>query len=295
MSEDFMTWAEAVESWQSLDIAWQDTLAKWENGPLSVKRGIYGSYLITWAGGVTGRGYLVRTTTYTDGRVEYQYIPGSANFDLATPDVWVDGDAPYGEGIESITFGVNATKVTVPPESRRWEILSDPFTGLAANVIGSEITDLTWESATTVAYRHVTPLGAPHVHSRPEQSPSQQLAFYTTSRGDRELVARMCANRRPLLLRSPNSGVDDMWFALDGARTEQRLHGRLAHEEWRQHTWTLRLIDRPDHRHSGRHVSDTLGGVRDAVPTTLGDVAVKWSTLGDIALAQLRTGAEVVL
>ena len=284
-----------VDSWQDAAMAWGDTIIPWEDGPLAIRRGTYGRYLIAWAGGGTGRSTLIREVTYTDGTVERVVIPGSHDVPLAAADVWVDGDAPYGEDVESIHFKLGGSSVKVSPDPRRFEVLSDPFNGLAANVVGTEITDLTWESATSITYRNVSVWDEPLAHARPEQKPTQQLALFTTTRRDRELVAEMCAQRRPLLLRSPNSGVDDMWFILEGARTEQRLHAQLARERWRKHTWTLHLLDRPDSRTSGRHVGDTLGDIAAAVPTTLGDIAAKWPTLGDIAVNPIYVDRHVEL
>lgn len=294
-SSDYLAWREFTATWDEATTAWQDTLAAWEDGPLSVRRTLYAANLASWAGGGIALGTLTRTVTYVDGRTETVQIPGAVGHQLAAADVWVDGDVPFGPKVASITYHLDGRSVTMPAEDRPWEVLSNPFTGEAANVIGTTIGPRSWHSATAVTYRDIRVWDAPMVHSRPEQAPTQELALFTTSRRDREAVARMMSTRSPLLLRSPHTGWDDVWFAIEGDRAEERLAGRLINEEWRRHSWTLHTVPRPDVSTSGRHVSDTLGDLHAAVPTTLGDIAARWATLGDIAMDTLAPEARIAL
>ena len=257
----------------------------WTSGPLTVERYTYARNLVRYAGGGTGTVGVTRTATYADGRVEAVVVAGAGSFPGSVPGVWVDGDVPYGSKVASIRYGVGATTITVPAEVRAWSVLSNPLTGLSVKVIGAEVGARSWHSSTSVSWLDVAIDGAPLIEARPEQAARQSLSLYTTTRGERDAVATLCAARTPLLLRMGESGVDDMWFALVGERVEERLFTQQADDEWRKHSWECYTVPRPSS--TTPHAGSTLGDVRTDTPTDLAAVAAKWATLGDIAAAVL--------
>lgn len=258
----------------------------WTNGPLTIQRHTYGRNVVRYAGGGSGTLQLTRSVTYVDGRTEAVVVAGAlGGVPGADPGVWIDGDVPFGAKVQSVGYRLGSTIVVVPVEDRAESVLSDPATGLSVTVIGTEIGDRSWESSTSVTWLDVQVGGSPLVHSRPEQAPTQQFALFTTTRADREAVAALCGRRVPLLLRTPDTGVDDMWFVLAGERTEQRLFEQHADDEWRKHTWTAHSAPRPSA--SLRHAGDTLGALYATEPTTLGAIAARWTTLGAIAAEPL--------
>lgn len=265
---------------------------QWSGGTLTVSGYSYARNVISHSGG-SGTATLTRTTTYTDGRTETVQVAGAVGVDAAAPQVWIDGDVPFGPSVSSVVYALGSSRVSVPGQDSRWEVLSDPVTGRSVEVIGTSIESRTWESATSAQWLQVVRHGHPLVHTRPEQMSTIPFAVYTTSRAARERLVELFVDRRPLLLRSPDAGVDDMWFVLVGARTEKRIHSQMADEEWRLHEWEAYLVGRPDPALGG-HTGDTLGDLHAHTPTTLQDVADGWVTLGDIAREQF-TVAEVAL
>lgn len=231
----------------------------WVNGALTVERTTHAQTALRWAGGSTGRLTLNRTTVWADGRSETVAVAGAVDVPGVAADMWVDGEAPFGDGIRSITYAMGATAVTIQPAALGHEVISDPVSGVSVPVIGAQAEGHAWESATEVSWLHVQAGGYPLVHARPEQAPTEQIAVYTTSREDRELLAGLFALRRPLLLRSPRPGVPDRWFAVVGARQEQRLHQKRVDDEWRLHEWQAHTLPRPDPATSPRHAVNNLG------------------------------------
>lgn len=262
------------------------------DGALTVQPYSWARTAITYAGGGSGVVTLIRTTTYDDGRVVSVPVAGAVSVPAAAGDVWIDGDAPLGDGIASIVYSMAGSSVNARVEDRRWEVLSDPYTGESLTVIGANISTKSWESETSATFRHVEVLGAPLVHARPEQSPTVKLAVYTTTRADREVLDLLFHERRPLLLRSPDRGVDDLWFVVVGERTESRIADQHANDEWRIHEWEAFEVPRPDARLDGRHAGANLGLLHEAVPTTLQAIANRWSDLGKIAAEAFVTERE---
>ena len=255
----------------------------WTSGPLTIQRYTYARNLVRYAGGGVGTVGIARTTTYVDGRVEAIAVAGAGSFPGSVPGVWIDGDVPYGAKVAGVTYRVGAITLVVPAEVREWSILSNPLTGLSVRVIGAEVGSRSWHSSASVSWLDVAIDGAPLIEARPEQAPRQTLSLYTTTRGERDAVAALCAARSPLLLRMGEAGVGDMWFALVGERVEERLFPQQAGDEWRKHSWECYIVPRPQSIHAG----STLGDVWTDTPTNLAAVAAKWATLGDIASAVL--------
>ena len=119
-----------------------------------------------------------------------------------------------------------------------------------------------------------------------EGSPSSKPILVTASGPDLDVFRRLCAPGVPLLLRGSVPGVEPAWIQVTG-RTERRI--TLRADDWRRrHLLDVQhLEDTPD---AGVPVvGDTLGDLAAAVPTTLGAIAARWSTLGQIATADLRS------
>lgn len=250
----------------------------------------WGRNAVIYDGAQTGTVAVTRTTTYADGRVETVPLAGTVGgVNGAVPDVWFDGDVPFGAKVDTVVYRVGSESLAVPPEDRAESIISDPTTGLSVNVIGTETGDVAWQSSTSVSWLNVTVGGAPLVAARPEQAAREELVLFTTTRRDREVLAQLCASRRPLLLRTPDSGVDDRYFILAGERVESRLFTQEAGDEWRRHSWECYTVPRPT---SVRHAGETLGAIA-ATGATLADLAAQWSTLGAMAAAALTVEAEV--
>ena len=262
----------------------------WTSGALSVDRFNYGRNVITYAGGGVGTLTLTRTTTYADGRVETVDVAGAVAIPATAPGLWIDGDVPFGAKVSGVVYQLGAVTVEVPSEARTTAVLSDPFTGLSTSVIGTEIGDRTWHSSTSASWLEVAVLGNPLVSARPEQAPQQALSVFTTTRADREALAAMCGPRRTLLLRTTIAGVDDMWFTLVGERVESRLIAQDGTDEWRRHSLEAYTVTRPNAARP--HAGETLAAVALEVPTTLGDIAARWPTLGAIA-AEVLTAERV--
>ena len=251
----------------------------WVSGRLTAEARNYGRLVIHDSGGVAST--LVRTVTTIDGDRVVTAL-GRAS---GAPDMWVDGDAPLDAGTTAITYTLGGATLSIPPDAlaRDWPLLSNPVAGESASVIGAELGDRSWASSTAVHWLDVTAAGYPAVAARPEQAATQALTFYTTSRWARRQVDRLTADRAPLLLRTPDEGLEDIWFVLAGERAEQRIASQDVNEEWRRHTWTLIPVDRP----TAPHALNNLGNIAAATPANLGAIASRWPTLGAVAAAEL--------
>lgn len=268
--------------------AWVRTVTKSDiANRMQVVQHTYGRNAISYSGSGSGIHTLTRTTTYSDGRIITEPVAGAVGVNGGQSDVWIDGDAPYGESVASVTYQFGASVEAVPVEFRRWPIVSDPSAGQSVITVGAEIGSQSWQSATTATWLDVRVMGAPAIHSRPEQSSVQSLTLITTSRTARDTLNVMAARRQPICFRTPELGLDDMWFVLVGERTEERILSQSVNQQWRQHTWDLHAVPRPV---AARHTLHNLGEVAEQ-GETLGDLAALWATLGDIAIANL--GPEV--
>jgi hypothetical protein len=262
----------------------------WTLGPLTIGRHTYGRNVIRYAGGGTGTATLTRTSLFTDGRSETVGVSGAVSIDAAVPDVWIDGDVPFGAKVARITYKIGVTTLVVPVEVRTNSVISDPFTGLSVNVIGAEIGDRSWHSATSASWLEVTVWGDPLINARPEQAPTQAFSVYTTTERDRASLATLCGSRRSLLLRTPDLGMPDAWFVLLGERVEQRLV-QTADEVWRRHAWSAQTLARPSTARA--HAGETLATLAAEVPGTLADIQTRWATLGAIAAAVITPEVAV--
>uniref|UniRef100_UPI002622698F sialidase family protein n=1 Tax=uncultured Tessaracoccus sp. TaxID=905023 RepID=UPI002622698F len=230
-------------------------------------------FVISWAGRGTGKADLVRTSHMVDGSTVQLVI--ASDVDLRGAEQWVDSEAPYGEHVVQHIYRLGSAWVDVPPVASGVVALSDPISGRTVPLIGAEVGDLTFESSTEVTWLHVTPGGHPLMSVRPEQSPVEQLTFYTTTDSDRLLLGELMATRRPLLLRTGERGVADRWFTLAGPRVEQRLHSQMAREQWRRHSWDVIEVPRPKIKANAGIA--TLGQLHEAIEPS---VSRRWRVSG---------------
>ena len=249
---------------------------KWQSGGLKVSQASFARFVISWVGAGGGEADLVRTSHMADGSTVQLVI--ASDIDLRGAEQWVDSEAPYGPHVVQHIYRLGSAWVDVPPVASGVVALSDPISGRTVPLIGAEVGDLTFESSAEVTWLHVTPGGHPLMSVRPEQSPVEQLTFYTTTDADRHLLGELMATRRPLLLRTGEPGVADRWFALAGPRAEQRLHSQVAREQWRRHSWDVIEVPRP------KIATDagiaTLGALHDAIDPS---ISGRWRPVGKLA------------
>lgn len=181
--------------------------------------------------------------------------------------------------------GFTTEPVTVPATL---PILSDPYTGAQ-----TELMAVVWDDELTLQARvEVFAIeGSPQPVAVPDvptgyYSPLQLL---TLDLDAADTVTDLARTAAPLLLRCSCGQHKDRWIQ----PVSNLLRARLVQKPSlaaRLHSWDSCLYLQGPPNVLKRAAFDTLAELHDAVPTTLGDIAETWATLGDIAATDLSEG-----
>lgn len=167
-----------------------------------------------------------------------------------------------------------------------WPILSDPITGESVRVI---IRDWPEKTIKNEGQRiRVRGRRAPIIVSDIEGTPESSPVLETATLEDAARLDALLSHGEPVLLRAPCPGIDDAYLHVD-SRTVARVQEHKPTHPGRVHTLSAVEVDPPDMHVRGR--GDTLGDL-DAVTGTMGAVASRWATLGDVAAADLIGGGS---
>lgn len=165
-------------------------------------------------------------------------------------------------------------------------LVSDPWRGITCPVTvlqaGQDRTMAGRASAVDITGRR-TRIHLWDVEGAPTFSPQ-----FITEPGDHEMFEELMATGDPVLLRFPCTEHDDVWLQRGGDRTWAWMTGRC---QARKHT--LSSCEELDGPPSDEAVwGDTLGDLHNAVggdaAGTLGGIAERWETLGQIAATDLK-------
>lgn len=165
-------------------------------------------------------------------------------------------------------------------------VLADPSAGDAVQVTVAQWPEIEITGrATPLVVDVADPDADPVVWlTAPEAQAVAQVTLRTDDGPTLRQVRAMMRPGRPLLLRGSQPGLEDPWLVITGRR-ERRVTSRVY--DWaRYHVLDVGLPRTPPDQTVPLH-GDTLGDLAAVVPTTLGAIADRWATLGDIARADL--------
>ena len=242
---------------------------------------------------VTG-GARITVTTATDPAITYTLsrvredtgdespVLGAVNV-AAAGTVWDDYATELSVPVHYVAVlstGETFTSNTVLVESE-FPILSDPYLGRSVQVRVVAGGETSWKSrATTLEVEgRRDPLVLWDVLSVAYRAP----VLITDDKAGLEAIRAVLAAGGPVLLRAPCRTVEDGWMVPLSGITE----APLGQSEAVLHTFGESVVLLAPPEVWRRAAGDTLGDLHAAVPGTLGDIAATWSTLGEIAIADL--------
>ena len=179
----------------------------------------------------------------------------------------------------ALSTGESATAVLPGIKSRR-TIVSSPHRGLIAECTAAEQGQTQHEARVAVIPIENSP--QPVIIEDRQLPPAYDREFDTDPDAETDAFHAVASLAGTLLVRHTCPTVRDAWVRQTGTRRSETHHP----DDWVTHTLSLMEVGIPDV--SMPASGDTLGDLAAAIPTSLGDIAAEWSTLGDIAAADLK-------
>jgi len=209
-----------------------------------------------------------------------------------------DNEAPLNrpyhyEVVSGSGFRYQSNTITVQPveptmsNPASWPILSNPITGRSARVVIVKWDSL--EVSNSGKKIEIPRRRTPVVLSDIEHSPTSAPKLLTTTAEAAAMVEQLLRAGEPVLLRAPAAGIPDAYLRVD-SRSVERFSKSKANMPARLHNLEVTEVD--PHDMTVRGSGDTLGDLNRVAPVDLGQIAATWSTLGQVAAADLLQFGE---